>query len=246
MASEQMVNFLVIGVQKAGTTALYEYLKQHPDVQLPDAKELHFFDDESRDWALPDYGDYHARFGGSRRRPAVGEITPIYIYWPNCLERIRAYNPQIRLVVVLRDPVERAWSHWRMERSRGVERHGFSWCIREGRARLLSAEPAGYHREFSYVERGMYGRQIERMLTIFPREQALIITSAELERNPTAAIQVVSGFLGIGTGPSLKAVRVHVGSDDGADLTATDIRYLRRIYEPDDRKLSALTGVSFS
>src|SRR5688572_4249341 len=114
MTEPPRVTFLIAGVQKGGTTALFDYLGDYPDIVLADAKELHFFDDEAQDWSAPDYGAYNARFSDPAGRPC-GEATPIYTYWPNSLERIAAYNPAMKLVVMLRDPVERAWSHWRME-----------------------------------------------------------------------------------------------------------------------------------
>ena len=116
-----LVNFVVVGVQKAGTTALFDYLQDDPAYGLPDVKEVHFFDDETIDWSAPDYGPYHARFDWSDPTLIRGEATPIYIYWPRSLERLAAYNPAAKIILMLRDPVERAWSHWRMETSRGVE-----------------------------------------------------------------------------------------------------------------------------
>jgi hypothetical protein len=138
MTSQPRVSFIVIGVQKAGTTALHDYLADDPAIGLSDVKEVHYFDDETVDWAAPDYGAYHAHFADDGRE-IRGEATPIYVYWPNALDRIRAYNPAMRLILMLRDPVERAWSHWRMETARGVEQHSFAWCVRRGRQRLFQA-----------------------------------------------------------------------------------------------------------
>jgi hypothetical protein len=240
------VNFLVIGVQKAGTTALHDYLREHPDVALPDVKEVHHFDDESLDWDRPDHSAYHRRFTDARR-PARGEVTPIYVYWPNSLERIRSYNPAMRLVLILRDPVARAWSHWRMERARGVETHDFSWCIREGRTRLEAAGPPGFHREFSYVERGFYGQQVERLFGLFPREQVLILTADELDADPGAVMARLSDFLDIGPPPPMTPRRAHVGAAiPGARLLPADVEHLRALYRADDHKLRALTGLSFA
>ena len=107
MAEAPLVSFLIAGVQKGGTTALYDYLSDYPDVALSRIKEVHFFDDEGQDWRRPDYRAYHARFEAPAGRPC-GEATPIYVYWPNALERVAAYNPAMRFIVTLRDPVERA------------------------------------------------------------------------------------------------------------------------------------------
>lgn len=89
------VNFVVVGVQKAGTSALFHFLAQHPQVAMPTVKELHFFDDDRRCWDAPDYRDYHGRFP-RRRGCVVGEATPSYIWWPGALARLADYNPRLR------------------------------------------------------------------------------------------------------------------------------------------------------
>ena len=242
-----LVNFLVVGVQKGGTTALHEYLAEQGGVALPDVKEVHFFDDEGQDWSRPDYRAYHARFPDPAGRPC-GEVTPIYSYWPQSLERIFAYNPAMRLVLMLRDPVERAWSHWRMEYARGAEREPFAWCVRQGRRRLFEAEPWGHHREFSYVERGFYGEQVERLFGLFPKEQVLVLRSDDLRDDPAPVLASVRRFIGAAAAPPPQARAVHVGRqmDYGSELTAADAAYLRGLYARDQARLRALTGLGFA
>lgn len=241
MDAASRIDFIVIGVQKAGTTALYDYLSEDPAISLSRVKEVHFFDDDSLDWNAPDYGPYHAQFDWSGEA-IRGEATPIYAYWPDAPKRIARYNPAIRLILMLRDPVERAWSHWRMEYARGVEIHPFSWCIREGRQRLFQADPWGVHREFSYVERGFYGEQLERLLEVFPPEQVMILQADDLRRNPNSALSAVSGFLGAPRPPCRRARDVHVGADIdyGGDLTVADIAFLRELYAADQARLKSL------
>ena len=112
---------MVIGSQKAGTTALFDYLSDDPRLNLSRDKEVHFFDDESQDWSSPDYAVYHARF--DLTRPGLmGEATPIYVFWPESMERLAAYNPDARLILMLRDPAHRAAredrpSSWRASRN---------------------------------------------------------------------------------------------------------------------------------
>lgn len=242
---QPLVSFLIAGVQKGGTTALFEYLAAQGGVRLPRAKEVHFFDDETEDWRYPDYVRYHALFGDGKG-PA-GEATPIYSYWPNSLERIVAYNPAMRLVILLRDPVERAWSHWRMEYARGAEREPFAWCIREGRRRLFDARPWGHHREFSYVERGFYGEQAERLLALFPKEQVLFLRSEDLRDDPGPALAAVRRHIGATSAPAPPPRDVHVGQemDYGSELTEADAAYLRGLYARDQARLAALTGLAF-
>ena len=244
--AEDPVAFIIAGVQKGGTTALFDYLGEEPGLSLSRVKEVHFFDDEGQDWAAPDYAAYHAQFAPFDGRPR-GEATPIYAYWPGSLERICAYSPAMKLIVVLRDPVQRAWSHWKMEYARGVETHPFAWCIRQGRQRLFDAEPWGFHREISYVERGFYGEQMARLLDLFPREQLLILRAEDLRADPGAALTQVRRFLGLPRRAAPIARDVHVGRemDYGSALTQADVGHLRALYSRDQVRLADLTGIRF-
>jgi hypothetical protein len=245
--AEERVAFIIAGVQKGGTTALFDYLGDAPDLSLSRVKEVHFFDDETQDWARPDYGAYHANFAAFDGRPR-GEATPIYLYWPQSLERMAAYNPAMKLIVMLRDPVERAWSHWKMEYARGVETKPFAWCVREGRQRLFDAEPWGFHRETSYVERGFYGEQMARLYGLFPHDQVLVLRSEDLRQQPGATLSEVRSFLGLGEAAAPTAREVHVGRemDYGSELGGAEVDYLRRVYARDMARLADLTGVRFS
>lgn len=245
MAERAHITFVIAGVQKGGTTALFDYLGDYPDVALSDVKEVHFFDDEGQDWAAPDYAAYHAHFPAPDGRPR-GEATPIYSYWPGSLERIAAYNPTMKVILALRDPVERAWSHWRMESARGAETQPFAWCIREGRQRMFEAWPWGHHREFSYVERGFYAEQLERLFGLFPREQVLVLRSEDLRADPGPPLAEVRRFLGLPPAAAPAAREVHVGPADlAADLAAADVAHLRAVYAADNDRLAALTGLRF-
>jgi len=169
------------------------------------------------DWAAPDYRPYHALFGAEDGR-VWGEATPIYLYWPNCLERIRRYDPAMKLIFLFRDPVERAWSHWKMEHGRGWETEPFSACIREGRSRV-AGDPVtpGFHRIHSYVERGFYGAQLARALALFPREQMLLLRSEDLRENPDRVLEQVCAFVGVaGFGAPVRPREANVGRASGA------------------------------
>lgn len=247
MADEPRVDFIIAGVQKGGTTALFDYLSDEPGFALPHVKEVHFFDDETQDWDRPDYAAYHAHWPAPVDGRPRGEATPIYVYWPNSLERIRAYNPAMKLIVLLRDPVQRAWSHWRMEYARGAETQPFAWCIREGRQRLFDADPWGHHREYSYVERGFYGEQMERVFDLFPREQVLVLKAEDLRRAPGPVLARVRGFVGAPAGEAPAPREVHVGREMAypSALTEADVAFLRRLYAQDMERLRALTGLGF-
>lgn len=238
------VSFLIAGVQKGATTALRGYLRRHPDLWFPEAKELHFFDDEDLDWREPPYAAYHEAFRGAP--PALlGEATPIYTYWRPSAERIRAYNPRIKLIVSLRDPAARAYSHWRMETARDWESMDFSSAIREGRRRVAAgAEIAGQHRVFSYVERGFYVPQIERLLALFPRDRLLFVTRVGLLRRREATLDEICDFLEV---PRFAPHPPHetAHSHDGAGLPPPapgDVAYLRDLYRDDTERAQALVG----
>jgi len=246
---EKRVGFLIAGVQKAGTTALFDYLTEVPALELPSVKEAHFFDDEENvDWAAPDYARYHGLFSDPDR--LWGEATPIYLYWPNALERIRAYNPAMKLILLFRDPVERAWSHWKMEYARGKETEPFAWCIRDGRARMAEGTPyPGFHRVFSYVERGFYGRQLARLLTLFPRDQLLLLSSDALSRDPTGTIESVYAFLGLRAPSREIAPRISrpaANIDYPATLSDSDVIFLQRQFGDEMERFALLGGSSFS
>ncbi len=242
------VDFVVVGAQKAGTTALFDHLSDDPRLNLSTVKETHFFDDESVDWTRPDYGAYHAHF--DLARPGLmGEATPIYIFWPDSLERLAVYNPGARLILMLRDPVKRAFSHWQMEYARGVETLPFASAIREGRIRLDGKAPNHPDRRvFTYVERGFYGEQVTRLLGLFPREQLLVLRADDLRHDPTGTLQTTYGFLGMDAPSGPVAPReVHVARtfDYGSILTQTDSDYLASLYAEDQALLDVLTGERF-
>lgn len=248
MNEDRRLGFLVTGVQKGGTSALFEYLRELPGLQLPAVKEAHFFDDETIDWAAPDYRAYHALFAGDER--LRGEATPIYIYWPNSLERIACYNPRMKIIVLFRDPIERAWSHWKMEYAKRKETHSFAWCIREGRTRLMDGDPSapGHHRVFSYVERGFYGQQVERLFRLFPRDQCMLLRSEELNADPGRAIGQICGFLGLPAPGAIRPRTVHAALATAypSRLEDDDRALLANLYRPDLARFEALTGLEAS
>lgn len=234
----ERIDFVVVGAQKAGTTALFDYLCEDPNIFLPPEKEVHFFDDEARDWASGDYSDYHRRFELQSGR-ICGEVTPIYMYWPQAMERIRDYNPDIRVICLLRDPVERAWSHWRMETARGAEDESFSSAIRRGRQRLFETDPWGSHRVHSYVERGFYAEQLARIFGLFPRSQVLVLENDALETHPQETLGCFNAFVGASAPRPRQKRRVHVGRAVG-EMPEEDRAYLSGVYAGDQARLAAL------
>src|SRR5437879_3433521 len=152
----QRLDFIVPGAQKSGTTALHYFLKKHPQIALPDRQEMHFFDDEEIFSQAPvDYELLHRHFRSVARSTIAGEVTPSYLYWKPAMERIRDYNPQTKLIILLRNPTDRAFAHWNMQRFKDREPLDFLAALKEEPRKI--AKPLSIEsRRFAYVDRGFY------------------------------------------------------------------------------------------
>jgi hypothetical protein len=176
--TRRKLDFAIAGAQKSGTCTLDALFRHHPQLQMATLKETHFFDDDERDWSAPDYSALDAFFSAQDER-LRGEATPITMYWRPAVRRLRAYNPDIKLVLILRDPVTRAFSSWRQEYSRKRESVPFSEAIREARGLVRSAVPVkDQGRFFSYIERGFYGDQLTYLSKSFPKRSMNSSTTA--------------------------------------------------------------------
>lgn len=239
------VDFFIAGVQKGGTTALDTMLRRQPAIQMASRKEPHFFDNEAMNWQSPDYGLLRQFFDWSATDVVRGEATPIYSYWPNAIERLHAYNPGTKLIVGLRHPAYRAFSHWRMETTRNDESLSFSQAIREGRERVRGAD-GGVHRVYSYVERGFYSAQVSRLLRWFPRSQVMFFRTDHLWQQPEATLTQICAFLGVkhevSTQPSEYIVPLQSADVGGMDLVDRD--RLLKVFAADIEETSVLTGVA--
>lgn len=243
-----IVDFFVAGVQKGGTTALDRMLRYHPNIRMARVKEPHFFDDDSVDWSRPDFTRYHAQFDVPNAAIAVvGEATPILSYWPCALERIAAYNPTARIILCLRHPSLRAYSQWRMETSRQAEDLSFADAIREpGRYRVRTA-PGGVHRVFSYVERGFYARQIERLQKLFPPQNLFFIRTDRLWSDAKAAFRDILDFLAVPQiTPTDRRYDVWIDTRDMGPMQRSDRRYLDMLYAEDIRHTARRAALDLS
>jgi len=240
-----LVNFFVAGVQKGGTTALDQYLRLHPDVQMAATKEIHFFDDESVDWENASYARLHLAFENHDSRRLRGETTPIYTYWPFCLERIQRYNLAAKIIIALRHPSFRAFSHWRMEAKRGLEPLPFSEAITSAARRRVRNSPNGVHRVFSYVERGFYSKQIEIALRLFPRSQVMFYRTDDLWSDPNFVLCQIQDFLGVGR--KLCVNRSYIVPEQAFEpekMSTADRRSLDRLFADDIRRTAPQTDLN--
>ena len=189
-----LVNFVIGGTQKGGTSALDSFLRQHPEICMPETrKELHFFDREEED---RDYKKYHANFQPKPNHRAIGEASPIYMYWETAPHRIWSYNPKMKWILVLRNPVERAFSAWNMETKRGAESLSFKEAVEQEAERCREALPL-QHRVYSYVDRGFYAHQVRRLFKIFGKDNCLILLNEDLRTNHQTTLRAVFDFLSV-------------------------------------------------
>ena len=234
------LSFLVCGAQKSGTTALAAYLRQHPGIHLPETKELHFFDDETQAWPEPNLNALHRHFQAVDADKVWGEATPISLYWDSAAERIWRYNSAMRLIVILRNPIERAYSHWAMEHGRGDDPLPFALALEQEEARCREALPF-QHRVFSYIDRGFYSSQLRRLWRFFGREQVLVLRQEQLRLSPQSCLERIWQHLNIPPGPPIAPLERHNGDYDTAMTPACRER-LRQIFWQEIGQLEHLLG----
>jgi hypothetical protein len=210
LVSGRKLNFMIVGAQKSGTSALDVYLRFHPEIGLPVHKELHFFNDP-RLFRLParlrevHYHRFFPDFGQPDK--LLGEATPNYMVEPLFMDRIHAYNPGLKLIVILRDPVSRAYSHWNMQRERGLEHRSFEQVVQMNLLEIrqqLVPDP-----RFNYLQRGEYAIQLEYIYKLFPREQVLVLFQRDLLISPLDIMNQITQFLGVSPFRRLTAKDIH-------------------------------------
>lgn len=246
-------DFIIIGAQRSGTTYLYDALLG-PHVMGAVRKEVHFFDREFHRGP----GRYRSAFplrSTVRRRSAseagavVGEATPYYLAHPAVPARAASVVPGARLIVLLRDPVERAFSHYQHSRRLGFENLPFDEALRcepqrlEGEEAMLMSRPryrsAALERH-SYATRGLYARQLRRWLEHYPREQLLVLSSEELFADANTVLRRVEHFLGV---PARDVVPPRPPGSSQEVPPQVRAR-LRELFAPDGAELPALVGFS--
>ncbi|MER7166917.1 sulfotransferase [Micromonospora sp. NPDC000207] len=194
-------DFLIIGGQRCGTTSLHAYLAGHPDVSAATGKELQFFTlhhERGERW-------YRAHFPPPAPRRQTFEASPYYLFHPSVPQRVARLLPQARFVALLRDPVERAYSHYLHTLSYGLEPLSFADAIAAEPQRLAEAlrdgpdTPAAHHalRNHSYLARGRYAEQLHRWYAHVPAERLHVIRSEDLYADPATVYGDVLRFLGL-------------------------------------------------
>ena len=217
-------HFLGIGTQKGGTTSLYRLLKPHPEIFLPNNKEVHYF---TKHYALGEAWYIH-HFEAAAPGQLRGEITPYYLFHEAAPSRIQDLRPDMRLIALLRDPVERSLSHYFHSCRMRLEYRPLEEALAAEMQRLsgsvpLILQPGGTHtghQEHSYVARSRYDQQLQRYFARFGRNNLLVLRSEDLFECSQTSLKALSDFLGIAPfSPDTVAPNANRGEGESAGVS---------------------------
>ena len=243
-------DFLIIGAQRAGTTSLFRALSQHARLYPSQPKEVHYFDGGGQPGT-----DNYARGEAWYRshfplRAVMGhdgkafEASPLYLYHPKVPARLHILLPQARLIVLLRDPVERALSQYFFSQRRGHEPLPLLQALQAEEQRLQDAPEVSFYHH-SYKTRGHYAEQLQRYLTLFPREQLLILPSERWFSDPQGVLQEVCAFVGVPPFAASPELRNDAPQRPTPSIDPAVRAYLHDYFTPHNQALFALLGEEF-
>jgi len=248
-------DFIIIGAQKCGTTSLYHNLTKHPNVAPCFVKEVHYFDvhfEKGRAWYQSHFPSRPYKYAKqAANQPIVtGESSPYYLFHPLVPQRVSELLPHVKLIAMLRNPIERAYSHYHHEVRKGFETLSFQEAIEKEHERLLGEHEKllandGYssfnHRHFSYLARGIYVDQLANWMKWFPKDQLLIEKAEDFYRDSRSAMQRIAGFLELkGQGPIEHS---KYNSFSYPPMDAAMRSYLIDFFKPHNQRLSVLLGI---
>ena len=254
-----MPDFLIIGANRCGTAALYQYLCEHPCFAPSFQREVHFFE---RNYAkgiswyrsyFPSilYKYYVTKFG--KKRFVTGEATTYYIFHPHAPRRILQTLPRVKLIALLRNPTSRAYAQYHQKIRQGRETLSFADAIeaeperlRGEREKMLADEhyESTEYRDHSYLARGIYVDQLAHWMSLFPREQILILRSEDLRMNPSGVVEEVLKFLEL---PAWEPKQHNnYGEADYPKMDPHIKQRLNEYFKPHNRRLSDFLGRDFS
>lgn len=248
-------DFVVVGAQRCGTTSLFRALMSHPQVARPTAyKGVNYFDlnyYRGWDWYLGHFPVSRARARKPRKAgsSATFEASGYYLYHPFAMERMARDLPEAKIVVMLRDPVERAYSAYQHEYARGFEWEQFPTALDLEAERLVGelermrrdpAYESFAHRHHSYLHRGRYAEQLERVLSHYPAEQLHVVMSEDFFADPAAAFSSLVDFLELEPPPAAQYDRYN--AQPRSDMDPPMRERLRAYYAHHDERLARLLG----
>jgi len=241
----KLPDFIIIGCQRGGTTSLYNHIASHPDVESASQKELHFFDfnfDKGLDWYKDQFPD----------NKITGEASPYYIIHPHAPRRIAQAKPDVKIIILLRNPVDRAYSNYNFEVKIGHEKLSFEDAIKieterlEGEVEKMTKDESYYsyaHHHFTYLERGKYADQLKNWFKYFNNDQILILKSESFFDNVQMNLKTVFEFLNLSNKSEIEKKIYNQGNYPPLEL---DIRKeLSEYFAPYNKRLYSYLGRDF-
>ena len=235
------IDFIGIGTVKAGTSALYNYLQQHPDLSMASRKEIHFFDNEDIFSNPFTYQGFESFFDFNSGKKMYGEITPAYILHKPAMKRIWEYNPKIKLIAILRDPAHMVFSNWNMAARRNFEKEDFSIAIKRTTPPAIkkTTPPRLY---MDYVEYGFYSQQLNRIFKYFPKEQVLFIKYEHYKDNQEKTLNQIFEFLNVSKeNYQFKPKKVFT-LPYSTKISKSDREFLVNLYIEDIKRVESMLG----
>ena len=250
-------DFIVIGCQKCATTSLYDYLIQHPNISSATEKEIHFFD-SNYDVGITWYRSFFPtifskQFSKIKKKKFVtGEASPMYIFNQIVPKRMSKILPNVKLIAILRNPIDRAYSHYNMQVKNGYETLSFEEAIANEEKRIAGEREKEEQdenyvsinlRDYSYLSRGLYAEQLKIWMNYFPKSQFLILRSEDLENDPLHIMNQIFEFLQV---PDFKIPNLEKKNEGKYDRMNTSIRQMLIDYfKPHNEQLSKLLNRNF-
>jgi len=255
--SHVLPDFLIIGFPKCGTTSLYEYLLQHPDIHPPIGKEIDYFDrlySKGIAWYKVRFPTKLQQFfvqNLQQRKFLTGEATPRYVEHPHALHRIKKVLPNSKFIILLRNPIDRAYSHFTMNVENGYEYKTFELAIKseneriKGRCEKMKNNENYYSWDFdlfAYLEHGIYVEKLQKWFDIFSKDKFLIIQSEEFLRNPSKIYYQTLRFLDLTKWEPDKFTLYKKRSYKEKKINPEIRKYLSDFFKPHNEKLFKLIG----
>ena len=248
-AQGALPSFLLIGAQKAGTTSLFNYLCESPNIVPPLRKEVHFFDR----FRLPSLSLYEPFFPEQAQDKGLitGEATPLYMFHPEVPDRIAKSGLNPKFIAILRCPMERAWSHYRHEKRKGREHLSFEEALRIEKERLRGTTDCVLDRKHleqlqrhSYLSRGRYMEQLSRYFALFGKESVHVVSLDKMTTHPREVVASCSNFLGTAEPGPNADYGVHNAGRDNTGMPEVDMTIFREAFDDDLRALESVLPIA--
>ena len=251
-------DFVIIGAMKSGTTSLYDFLIKNPAIASASKKELHYFSLQHNLGKLwycsnfPSNLSRHYFYKKTNQRLLSGEASPTYLFYPEVPGRMREILPDAKLIVILRNPVDRAHSHYHHSLRHNRETLSFEKAIKLEEERLagvrerLIRDPFScdnHYHHYSYLRKGIYADQLENWFRHYNQKQFLILTTDDLRKNPQQTLDQISDFLGVSSFQAKNLKNRNVGSYK--EMNKGTRKFLIEYFRPHNERLSKLLQRSF-